>query len=302
MDECETEFSSKEYGATKPTIEKQLKAITDKRTFIEQATEVVLSHGKKLQTVIISSRTRKHSYRTSCLGASPISESNNTFLSSSLNVDSSEFRRAQSSNDLLDGSCDQVESSLTSAALIRAGSQSQVYPNISSSHAVSSLLSSSSSPHQTRNQIRKSSWDPWNTHDKNKTILDHYQLKTTSVFSAPKLLPNRRQSSGSLLSAQSVPNVSIVDMDRHMVETFLKEIRSRLNLLMLLWEGRKKRLEEASKAVEFTEAVPHVLEWVESVGAEFLEKYNYYGMSIVEVCKELGSVLQCCFLIVSPCC
>jgi hypothetical protein len=57
MDECQAEFSSKEAGSSLVETRTLIKSITDKKAFIKQATEVVLSQGRKLQDVLAQSRT-----------------------------------------------------------------------------------------------------------------------------------------------------------------------------------------------------------------------------------------------------
>lgn len=77
------------------------------------------------------------------------------------------------------------------------------------------------------------------------------------------------------------------NQNQQLVKGFLVQIENRLNQLVLLWEGRRKGLEEVQKVQEFREAVPVVLEWVESVGAEFLRKFGHYGRSIEEVFSKI---------------
>ncbi len=85
-----------------------------------------------------------------------------------------------------------------------------------------------------------------------------------------------------LKSALSVPTIP-VNQNQQAIQSFMVRIQVRLNRLVLLWEGRKKGLEEAQKVIEFQEAVPVILEWVESVGEEFLRKYSNHGRSLEEV-------------------
>ena len=287
MDKCEAEFSSKANGETIPQIEKQLKDITEKKIFIQQATEVVLSQGRKLQNALFTSQICKPSLsQTAHVTTGPINMSSGKFIDSGRCL-SARFdnRMVQSTSDLLENSPVQDDAELNQGALIRGMSTSKISPNTRNDSVSTSDLSSSST--QTQVQIRLVSCDNLNTEVNCATSLNHLQPRENSTPSVPKLLMSPRRSSGSKMSSKSVTNLSFGDQNHLVVATFLKEMRSRLNLLVLLWERRKNRLDEARKAVEFTEAVPQILEWVESVGVEFLEKYDHFGDSIVEVRKVL---------------
>ena len=269
MNECEREFSSQQCGDTLPEIMLQLKVITEKRTFIQQATKVVLSQGRKFQDMLSSVRARtKSSVVSPEISTSRVRKySCEVVLSSSLTL--SESHWPQSSDDLLEEPLVREEPSFPAMTKqIKTNSPNKKSPNTDFLlHSYSSSLPASPSM---KNRHR-------NSLDNHRSDFDNGAISSIPKHLSPK------HSAGNLKSAHSVPNVYAVGHNHGIVEEFLEMLNGKLALLMDLWEGRDKRLQEAKKAVEFTEAAPHILEWVNLEGAEFLKQHNHYGRSLVEV-------------------
>lgn len=249
MDECDIEFSSKEVGITLAETGDIIKAITEKKAFIKQATEVVQSQGKKLQDILTRSRS-SHPLRggssldLSKFGREGEEEEPGTFA----------VRRVQSTENILDGFDEPLSSGVRSGAA--SISPETTYPK----------------------HPKQRSWDVLDSTD---GILERFKAP---IPGSPKILvtPKRTRAATGLKTTLSVPIIT-VNQNYQVVQSFLVQIDARLNRLILLWEGRRMGLEEAQKAVEFQEAVPGILEWIDTVGAEFLKKYNHYGRSMEEV-------------------
>ena len=292
FDECETEFSSKETGASVPEIEQQLRGIVERKVFIEQATEVVLSQGCKAQSILVAPRSRTRGIKGQDSFPSTISEHPDELQSSGstpmLEYTSAQVRRAQSSEDLLESCPLRNPPSATETALYRTTSQGDMdNPSLHNHVQTHPSSSSTSSPDpqegamNTTTLNRTKSLDLLNSYDRKSPESGKLQTPSSDM---PKLLVSpKRTSKSALKPAQSVPSIAAVDKDRKTMENYLEEMKSKLKQIMVLWEKRKTRLAEAKKAKEFMAAVPGILEWVESVGAEFFNKHDHYGRSIVEV-------------------
>lgn len=403
MEECEKEFSSKKSGSTSAETRDILKAVTEKRTFIQQATEVVKSQGRKLQDILKTATTTASSKTTPTLASGGVQTSTSVDqemitmpLPTITGVDVANhsptsflLRRAQSSEDILEA-IDEPSSSSSSLSppvfedlqrtraqsygnaeitqkqkkRTRSGSGSGIglgskMPPRSSTHDgdwrgsvdlldvrknsagssplqqqksrqqqlrlrgsasnddlledVSSLdyqTNLDHSPRHTRTSSsggggsaygttttmeRSNSWDVLGDSEKSSSSRLHSManvslsssLSAATAPASPKVLVTpRRTRTATVKATLSVSSLN-TNQNQQLVKGFLVQIENRLNQLVLLWEGRRKGLEEVQKVQEFREAVPVVLEWVESVGAEFLRKFGHYGRSIEEVFSKI---------------
>lgn len=320
MDECHAEFSSKETGSSLVETKALVKSITDKKSFIKQATEVVLSQGRKLQDVLAQSRTlwpdngsRGSNADLSKLGHNHYGDNSNLLsirkAQSTDDASMSSIRKAQSTDNLTVDDHSEVLRSVSEGLRSRT-SYSESSPNSSPEFGNVSYGNSVAHkpPKQTGLDIdRRNSWDILDSREGNKSpkalesdrrsswdVLDslsnnrspeprraspHYNRGSPG---SPMVLVTPRRTRATLKAATSVPALN-VNQNQQVVQAFMIQIDGRLNRLILLWEGRRKGLEEAQKAMEFQEAVPQILEWIDTVGAEFLRKYSHYGRSMEEV-------------------
>ncbi len=300
MDEIESEFSSKDCGHSLKETEKILEEVGEKKVFLEQATEVIQSQGRKLQGVLKSTRatflssgfTGGGSTQDLTTITATTSPTNTDRKGERREQDSRDvIRRAQSSEDLLDSP------SLEGMGVARALTSSSTDISSMKTTKTNTLLMAGRARSEDRREDRLTrSCDllgggedritppitpPSSPLAVNKSI--HVSnTKPTSSNSVMVLCTPRRTRVGGIKSALSVPSFP-VSLDHEVVREFLRDIDGRLSRLVFLWEGRKKELEEALRAMQFLEAVPQVIEWVETKGAEFLKKYVHYGRSIEEV-------------------
>ena len=264
MDACQDEFSSKEFGRTLSETKQLLKSMVEKRTFIEQAIEVVQSQGKKLQDILMHNRT---SYSTTNGDDSDI----NVKVGGVRSDHSPRMvRKAQSTDDLAD-----IIDELTDFTRSRSRTDSDTTSRLPSKDDQTSL------DYITTEQNKKST-----TFDQGDSLIPlapNNLTLSSPIMNGRKLLVSPKRTRRGLKTAISVPNVSINNHDQQIIKNLLDKINNRLNQLILLWEGRKKGLEEAKKASDFREAVPQILEKIETVGEHFNQTYKYYGRSIQEV-------------------
>ena len=68
-----------------------------------------------------------------------------------------------------------------------------------------------------------------------------------------------------------------------MIESQLYKVDQQLHKLMVLWNHRKTQLETSKRVIEFKEAVPPVMQWLETRGVELLKNKNNFGRSKEEV-------------------
>ena len=103
-----------------------------------------------------------------------------------------------------------------------------------------------------------------------------------------KLLVTPKYTRANLSSTTSSPpesraNVPAASTDQSILEAISEQLSSRHKQLMDLWTSRRGRLEQAKKALEFTEAVARVMAWLENEGSKFLPGGHDYGRSVEEV-------------------
>ena len=276
MDEYEAEFSSKEVGHTLSDTRDLLKTLTEKKTFISQATEVVKSQGKKLQDILTRSQSLRSTFGGSSIDLSQLGKDEESgFVSSAV-------RRVQSSEDILDSIED----------LQKARSSSMV----TETPKAHMTIEWEGGPRHTKQQSldiptnKTKSWDLLDVREDTSNMHRHTPPLSPGKSSplspaSPKrvlFIPKRTRAATGLKPAVSMPSL-VVNQNQQLVQGFLIQIDTRLKKLVLLWEGRKKGLEEAQKAVEFREAVPAILEWIDTTGNDFLKKYDHYGRSKREV-------------------
>jgi len=284
FDECDVEFSSKDTTHTISELEQQIKDTLEKKLFIEQATEVVLSQGRKAHSLVVpeTSRTRGIVGQKSFPPASGNTHRLGDDFSLSLNLTDGRSW-AQSSEYLPDNPkiavSNSSQDSEESLSLSSSGGALEV-----SAQQVSSRPQNLKSKGK-RKHTRTKSWDLLDSRDIDVKKNDEDEGLKTPSQDVPKLLVSpKRTSKNSLKSAQSLQSISETDRDRKFLEGYLEEVKSRLEQLLVLWDGRKGRLEEAKKAVEFLKASPEIFDWLNADGNGFFTKYDNYGRSIEEVC------------------
>lgn len=260
MDNCQTQFSSKETGSTVADNKKMIKNLEELKTFIDQAAEVVQSQGKKLLELLVQTGSSNKSFSPwqSPKDARKVHNSetmttlSRTPKSRRKNVSSSEFSgspnlnmfvKAESANKFLNG--EDVAKPLARASsldLLNSNGNDSVPEDFDAGSGVSSRLDC---PH------------------------------------SPRLLVTPRKT--------AVKNSAVSNHDQLMIEGVLHQMGKRLEELKEMWEKRQRKLRQSQKVVEFREAVPTVTEWVEQVGNKFLRgkhKHNL-GRSIEEVSNSI---------------
>ena len=307
MDECYAEFSSKKTGSSLLETRGLIKTITEKKAFIQQATEVVLSQGTKFQDVLSKSRTSH--FLNGRGGGSSIDL---TRIGREEGAEREEeegsvgVRRVQSTEDLLDVIDEPTE--VRRSSMTGYGSPPSDSSHLGGSGGISRSVSGLGGVWPVKvTSLDSYNRNSWSAQGSGQGISGQGVSGQTALSSSassyskplrdagmPKLLvaPKRTRTragtggmSGMKLST-SVPALSTGNQNQLVVQTFMVQMKHRLNQLMLLWEGRMRSLEDAQKAVEFQEAVPVILEWVETVGADFLKKYSTFGRSMEEVSCE----------------
>lgn len=292
--ESEEEFSSKEAGTTIPDIDKQLKEITDKKAFIEQATEVVLSLGSKALYALMPSRTRSKGMK----GQHSLPE---TLPSFDLRGEDGSSR-AKSIEDILEKSNSFDGSSTVNAEDEIRRSASHTVTDSAADVQNQGVVENLRLPKSRRTHNRTKSWDILSSKDIDVKSTSNGDKLATPTMDVPKLLVSPKRTSKAMKSAHSTPHINETNKDRAVVDSSLEEVKKKLAELLVLWEARKTKLEEAKKAVEFLEAVPKINEWLESFGLEFFAKYDSFGRSIEEVRGRQTVSVQhtlCCYKLTS---
>ena len=280
MDKCQTQFTSKEAGASVADTERMLKNLEELKTFVEQAAEVVQSHGKKLLELVLqagSSKTGKCSgswQSPQVLRRSHTSEAQGVMT---LNRTPRSRRRNFTS----------AESHTSTPKLSRAAVVDVNRTSIGEEDGerfVSKPL------------IRASSLDILDSNGSESVPEDSESTLSSRLECprSPRLLVTPRRAG--VKSSLSMPSVAFPNDDQLMIEGVLHQMESRLEQLRELWEAKQRRLRQSLKVVEFREAVPVVMNWVEQVGNKFLEGRNNLGRSIEEVnvgIKCLVNVMIC---------
>ena len=247
MDNCHTQFSSKETGSTVSDNEKMIKNLEELKTFIEQAAEEVQSLGKKLLELLLQTKDiRKVNSTEGMITLSRTPRSRRRINASSAEISNSPKPHrvaltAESANiRLLNGEDEDAK------PLARASSLDLLNSTVNDeeSDATSTAVSRLDCPH------------------------------------SPRLLVTPRKKSAGVKSSAAASN-----HDQLMIEGVLLQMERRLDELKLMWERRQRKLKQSQKVVEFREAVPTVTDWVEQVGDKFVRgkhKHNL-GRSIEEV-------------------
>ena len=262
MDNCHTQFSSKETGSTVSDNEKMIKNLEELKTFIEQATEEVQSLGKKLLELLLQMTSSNKSF-TPWLLQSP-----------------KDVRNVNSTEGM-------ITLSRTPRSRRRINASSVEISNSPKPHRVALTAESANSQllngedEDAKPLARASSLDLLNS-----TVNDSESDATSTVVSrldcphSPRLLVTPRKTSAGVKSSTAASN-----HDQLMIEGVLLQMERRLDELKQMWERRQRKLKQSQKVVEFREAVPTVTEWVEQVGDKFVQgkhKHNL-GRSIEEV-------------------
>ena len=254
MDNCQTQFSSKEMGSTVADNKKMIKNLEELRIYVDQTAEVVQSQGKKLLELLQTASSNKNfspwqsprgarkvhnSEIMTTLSRTPKSRRRNAStaeISGSPNLN--RFVKAESANKWNGEDDAKPLTRASSLDLLNSNGNDSVPEEFDAASAVSSKLDY---PHSPRLLVT-----PRKTWVKSSASSNHDQL---------------------------------------MIEGVLSQMGRRLDELKEMWEKRQRKLKQSQKVVEFREAVPMVTEWVEQVGNKFLQgkhKHNL-GRSIEEV-------------------
>ena len=272
MAKFQAQYSSRETGKTVSNIDRLLKSLEETKTFIDQAAEVVKSQGKKVLEIVLQTASKNRTYSGGELGLSPyqspVNKRRNYSADSAVSVNKvsplmSDKRRRIQSNE---------ETSRTPPEKRRVRHISEEVTTKGSP-----LVEKNASYVDTRK--RSNSFDLLKSND--DVIPEDSESIISRSDSGPKLLVMPRKTG--LKSASSVPLFMPATEDQQVIEGMMETIDSQLNKLMILWMSRKNRLEQSRKAVEFREAVPEVLSWVEKKRKEYLLVRHSYGRSIEEV-------------------
>ena len=265
MDKCHTQFISRETGSTVEDTERMLKNLEELKTFIEQAAEVVQSHGKKVLELVIQT-TAAAKTKTSSPWQSPkdVRRLNSSDGANTVDRTPKTRRRIISSVDVPGspklGRVMMADSSEETSNGNRNGGRGGERPRANSID----LLDSNASDSIT------------STEDSDGTVVSRSEYPDS-----PRLLVTPRKTG--VKSSLSMPSVAPPNHDQLMIEGVLHQMENRLGRLREIWNQRQRRLRQSQKVVEFREAVPEITEWVEQVGNKFLYRKNSYGRSIEEV-------------------
>ena len=267
MDNCQTQFSSKETGSTVADNEKMIKNLEELKTFIEQAAEEVQSLGKKLLELLLEAAGSNKSF-SPWQSPKDVKIMHSTEAMTTLTRTPKSRRRNVSSAEI-SGSPKPNRVALTAELANR-------------------LLNGEA---DAKPLARASSLDLLNSTG-NDSIAEDSDATSTVVSRldcphSPRLLVTPRKT-GIKSSASS-------NHDQLMIEGVLHQMERRLHELKEMWEKRQRKLKQSQKVVEFREAVPMVTEWVEQVGNEFLRgkhKHNL-GRSIEEVRQQGCNTVWC---------
>lgn len=280
MDECEVEFSSKEFGKSIVEAKKLQKSVTEKRAFIKQATEVIHSQGKKLQEILNDSRTMLPNRRGSTFDLSRTGEEES-------NHTSFDIRRVRSSENFLDTIDEPTSPNELRSFSNGEATDSDSDTNLRGNHTPSSSIATRGVKLHNSLRDRSNSWDILDSKEvplpvPSPTFPTKPRSSSITDSDSPRVLVHPKRTRGGLKAASSISALP-VNQDQQVIKQFLGQIDRRLKQLVLLCERRKTGLEEAQKAMEFIEVVPEILEWIDTVGAKFLQDFDHYGRSIEEV-------------------
>lgn len=284
MDKCEAAFSSKETGKSLSELKAIIVSITEKKTYIKQATELVQTQGRKLQELLSQSNSHNTNGETS-LDLSKVGREGE----GSVPASPASVRRVQSSEDILDvADGPRVLRSRAISDVLAIATDTNLKVKTLSMEDVSTVAAR----HRVDWEAKRSSLDSAGAGDSRESHspsnLNYPQGSSpTHAPSSPKILVTPKRTRAGVKGALSVPSITL-HQNHQVVENLLVGADGRLNQLILLWEGRRKRLEEVEQAMQFREAVPQILHWVDTVGANFLKMHNHYGRSMEEVIKDGG--------------
>lgn len=257
MDNCQTQFSSKETGSTVADNEKMIKNLEELKTFIEHTAEVVQSLGKKLLELLLQAAGSNKSFSP---WQSPIDVKRIHSIETMTTLTRTPKSRRRN---------------VSSAEISGSPKPNRVALTVESANR---LLNGD---YDAKPLARASSLDLLNSTG-NDSIQEDSDTTNTVVSRldcphSPRLLVTPRKA--------GVKSLPPSNHDQLMIEGVLHQMERRLNELKVLWEKRQRKLKQSQKVVEFREAVPVVTEWVEQVGNKFLRgkhKHNL-GRSIEEV-------------------
>lgn len=265
MDNCQTQFSSKETGSTVTDNEKMIKNLEELKTFIEQAAEEVQSLGKKLLELLLQTTGSNKSF-SPWLFQSP-----------------KDVRRGNSTEGMITLSRTPKSRHRNASSVEISNSPKPHRVALTAESANSRLLNGEDE--DAKPLARASSLDLLNT-----TVNDSIQEESDAASMvvsrldcphSPRLLVTPRKTSAGVKSSAA----AVSNHDQLMIEGVLLQMERRLNELKQIWERRQRKLKQSQKVVEFRAAVPTVTEWVEQVGDKFVwgkHKHNL-GRSIEEV-------------------
>lgn len=271
MDKCQTQFTSKEMGASVADTERMLKNLEELKMFIEQAAEVVQSHGKKLLDLVVLTPASKTKSSSSWQSSQVLKRNQTSEVQGVMTLNRTP--RSRRRNLITDPHTSTPK--LSRATVVDVNTTSSAKED--GERFVSKPL------------VRASSLDFLDSNGSESVQEDSDSTVSSRLECprSPRLLVNPRKAG--VKSSLSMTNVAFPNDDQLMIEGVLHQMESRLEHLRELWEARQRRLRQSLKVVEFREAVPVVMNWVEQVGNKFLEGRNNLGRSIEEV--KLSSVV-----------
>lgn len=270
MDNCQSQFTSKEVGSTVADTERMIKNLEELKTSIEQAAEEVQSHGKKLLELVVEmAANSKTKSAAPWLSPNSVRKVQTSDAIMTLNRTPRSRRRILSSS----------ESPAGTPKLARS---------ITTESAAAAVVGMTNGNEETDSFVEKpiSRANSLDILDSNGS--DTMSVDTESTMSVKserpglqRLLVTPRKTG--YKSSLSVPGLSPSNNDQLMIEGVLHQMEGRLEQLQELWGRRQGRLKQSLKVVEFCEAVPTVTEWVEQVGNKFFQGKHNLGRSIEEV-------------------
>ena len=273
IDNCQSQFSSKEAGSSVADTERRLKNLGELKASIEQAAEGVHSLGNKLLELILESpmATTKHS-RTASPWQSP-----------------NEFRKPR----VVNGVTTLNRTPRSRKRVLSSSSESANSPNVGRSKTAESAVGTTSNGLLLGDDLKFTSKPIARANSlevldstSSDSVTDESENTTGSKLEcpgSPRLLVTPRKAVG-IKSALSMPSVIPPNPDQLMIEGVLHQMDERLEQLKQLWGKRQRLLKQSLKVVEYREAVPEIMEWVEQVGNEFIRgRSSNIGRSIEEV-------------------
>ena len=274
IDNCQAQFSSKEAGSSVADTERRLKNQEELKTSVEQAAEEVQSLGHKLLELILESPTPSKAKTSSPWLSPAMSEARKPRV---VNGVTTLNRTPRSRKRVLSSSSEVANSPVPSRSKTAESAKSTMSNGLT--FEVDLQFAASGKP-----MARASSLEMLDSNSSD-SVTDDTDNPTSSKLAcpgSPRLLVTPKKAAG-IRSAHSMPSVVPPNPDQLMIEGVLQQMGERLEQLKEMWGKRQRLLKQSLKMVEYREAVPEVIEWVELVGNEFIRGRSNLGRSIEEV-------------------